>query len=120
MSLNFRTDDLPEILIVDDDNTVIIALNKVLSKTGRIRFASNAQQAFALIEEVRPDLILLDVDLPDVNGLDICIQLKANDATKDIPVLFITSKVDAGFEEQVFDVGAADYITKPLNPRVVA
>lgn len=120
MSFQLHTELPQEILIVDDDPTVIIALSKVLKEAGRIRFAADAKQAFSLIDEVRPDLILLDVDLPDISGLDICIQLKANDDTKDIPVLFITSNTEAGFEEKVFDVGAADYISKPLNPRVVA
>jgi len=110
----------PEILIVDDDSSVVIALHKVLQDIGRIRFASTASQALEMINGTRPDLILLDVELPDINGLKLCIMLKQDVETASIPVLFITSKIETGFEEKVFDAGASDFITKPLKPRVVA
>lgn len=110
----------PEILIVDDDSSVVIALHKVLQDIGRIRFASTASQALEMINDTRPDLILLDVELPDINGLKLCIMLKQDVETESIPVLFITSKIETGFEEKVFDAGASDFITKPLKPRVVA
>ena len=113
-------ENIPEILIVDDDSSVVIALHKVLQDVGRIRFASTASQALEMVSETRPDLILLDVELPDINGLKLCIMLKEDMATVSIPVLFITSKIEAGFEERVFDAGASDFITKPLKPRVVA
>lgn len=111
---------IADILIIDDDNTVIIALNKVLNKIGRIRFAADAKQAFLMIEEKHPDLILLDVELPDTDGLKVCSILKSAPDTENIPILFITSHIEIGFEEKVFDAGAADYIVKPLKPRVVA
>ena len=110
----------PEILIVDDDSSVVIALHKVLQDIGRIRFASTASQALEMINDTSPDLILLDVELPDINGLKLCIMLKQDVETASIPVLFITSKIETGFEEKVFDAGASDFITKPLKPRVVA
>lgn len=113
-------DALPEILIVDDDSTVVLALRNVLRGIGQTRFAPNGAEALAMIQQSPPMLILLDVELPDISGLEICAQLKANPETTDIPVLFITSHAEPGFEEQVFDAGAADYISKPLNPRVVA
>ncbi|QYJ77461.1 GGDEF domain-containing response regulator [Shewanella acanthi] len=111
---------LPDILIIDDDSTVVITLHKVLCHIGRIRFASDATQAFEMINEAKPNLILLDVELPDMNGLEVCTKLKSNHETKGIPVLFITSNIETGFEEKVFDAGASDYIVKPLKPRVVA
>jgi diguanylate cyclase (GGDEF)-like protein len=111
---------LPDILIVDDDSSVIITLNKVLNKIGRIRFASDAKQAFIMINERHPDLILLDVELPDILGLEVCSILKNDEATASIPILFITSNMEEGFEEKVFNAGAADYIAKPLKPRIVA
>lgn len=117
---NLIEDSIPEILIVDDDSSVVIALNQVLQSVGRIRFAVAASQAMEMIADVRPDLILLDVELPDASGLDVCSTLKNNILTSNIPILFITSNIEVGFEEQVFDAGAADYIAKPLNPRVVA
>lgn len=115
-----KPNELPDILIVDDDSSIIITLNKVLNKIGRIRFASDAKQAFIMINECYPDLILLDVELPDILGLEVCSVLKSNAATESIPILFITSNMRDDFEEKVFNVGAADYIVKPLNPSVVA
>ena len=112
--------ELADILIIDDDITVIMGLNKALSKIGRIRFSLDANQAVVMIQEKIPNIILLDVELPDVGGLELCSKLKANPDTANIPVLFITSHTEDGFEEKVFDTGASDYITKPLNPRVVA
>lgn len=111
---------LPDILIVDDDSSVIITLNQVLNKIGRIRFASDGKQALLMVKECHPDLILLDVQLPDIIGLEICSILKNDAATESIPILFITSNMEEGFEEKVFNVGAADYILKPLKPEVVA
>ncbi|MDO6593568.1 diguanylate cyclase [Neptuniibacter sp. 1_MG-2023] len=115
-----KSGELPDILIVDDDNTVIMALNKALGEIGRIRFALDARQALTMIKAQPPKLLLLDMGLPDINGLEVCRTLKDNPDTADIPVLFITSNSELGFEEAVFDAGAADYIVKPLNPRVVA
>lgn len=112
--------DLADILIIDDDSSVVIILNKVLKNIGRIRFASDAKQAFSLINERLPDLILLDVGLPDIRGIEVCSMLKKDMDTHNIPVLFITSHAGDGFEEEVFEVGAADYIIKPLKPEVVA
>lgn len=111
--------ELPDILVVDDDSTVVISLHKILNQVGRIRFASDAGQAYKLISENKPKLILLDVQLPGQNGLSICQQLKQNTDTQDIPVIFITGYAEEGFEEQAFDAGAADYIVKPLKPREV-
>ncbi|QIR14974.1 GGDEF domain-containing response regulator [Shewanella aestuarii] len=109
-----------DILIVDDDHSVVMALRNVLNDLGRVRFAQNAVQAFEMISDISPDLILLDIDLPDKNGLDICRDLKKEPDTSDIPVLFITSQVGATLEREVFSCGGADYISKPLNPYVVA
>ncbi|MDH1314861.1 diguanylate cyclase [Shewanella xiamenensis] len=117
---DFTPDVIPEVLIIDDDSTVVMALYAVLNKMARIRFAGSAKQAYQMIRDLPPDLILLDVELPDGNGVDVCIKLKAEDVTQNTPILFITSKIEIGFEEKVFDAGGADYILKPLKPRVVA
>ncbi|HCE2133709.1 TPA: diguanylate cyclase [Vibrio parahaemolyticus] len=117
---HLKSESNPEILIVDDDSSVVIALHKVLQDLGRIRFAATGAQALDMIKDDRPDIILLDVELPDINGIELCLMLKENVLTFNIPVLFITSKIETGFEEKVFDAGASDYIVKPLTPRVVA
>lgn len=111
---------VPEILIVDDDPSVILALRKVLSEVGNCHFANNGLEALERVQSAPPSLILLDIQLPGMDGLEVCKQLKASPRTADIPVLFITSHVDMDIEEQVFLAGAADYIAKPLNPRVVS
>jgi diguanylate cyclase (GGDEF)-like protein len=108
------------ILIIDDDTSVVLALQQVLQSFGRIFFASCAEEALAMVKVNPPDVILLDVELPDKSGLEVCAELKADPQSQAIPVLFITSLTEPGFEEQVFAVGAEDYISKPLNPRVVA
>ncbi|SDX75267.1 diguanylate cyclase domain-containing protein [Marinobacter mobilis] len=108
-----------EVLIIDDDSSVILGLKKVLSDIGRIKFATSAEQAFEIIQEGPPDLILLDVGLPDVSGLEVCARLKSCEGTKKIPVIIITSNSESGFEEEVFAAGAVDYISKPLKPAVV-
>lgn len=110
----------PRILVVDDDSIVIKILHEVLKGIGAIQFAMNAEQAFRVINTSRPDIILLDMELPDSSGLDICLRLKQSPETTNIPILFITGIKDDNFEEIVFDAGAADYITKPFNPKVVA
>ena len=106
-------------LIVDDDPSVIVALGKALQGLAHTVFAPNGEEALQQVREVLPDLILLDMELPGVSGLLVCKMLKSDPDTADIPVIFITSHVESGFEETVFDAGAADYIAKPLNPRVV-
>jgi diguanylate cyclase (GGDEF)-like protein len=107
------------ILLVDDDSTVILSLRKMLAGFGRSLFATSGRQALDIACAEIPDLILLDVEMPEMDGLEVCRALKANPETADIPVLFVTSHSNPGFEVQVFAAGAADYITKPLNPPVV-
>lgn len=121
MTLNTDTQRItkPGILIVDDDRTVIMALHKALSPIATVRFADSGRGALQLIQDKTPALILLDMNLPDMTGLTLCSELKAIAETADVPVLFITSQTDLSVEEKVFDVGAADFIVKPLNPRVV-
>lgn len=110
---------LPQILLVDDDPTVILSLQKVLGGFADCHFANNGKRALALVQRTSPSLILLDIQMPEMDGLQVCEILKANPETAHIPVLFITSKVDTNIEERVFAAGAVDYIPKPLNPTVV-
>lgn len=105
--------------MVDDDSSVILSLRKMLAASGRSLFASSGAQALAITAKEKPDLILLDMEIPDMDGLEVCRALKADPETADIPVLFITSHTEPGFEERVFGAGAADYIPKPLAPAVV-
>lgn len=108
------------VLIVDDDRSVIVTLGKVLQDFVHTIFACNGADALLQVRKTPPDLILLDMEMPDMCGLDVCDKLNATAETAGIPVIFITSHVEPGIEEWVFQSGAVDYIAKPLNPRIVS
>lgn len=110
---------LPRVLIVDDDPAMVIALGRALHGLASTRFASNGRDALDHVAREAPDLILLDMEMAGMSGLDVIAQLKRASDTAHIPVIFVTSHVEPAFEEAVFNAGAADYIAKPLSPRVV-
>jgi len=106
----------PDILIVDDATEMQVILEQILSDEGyKIDIASSGNQALALALERQPQLILLDVLMPGLNGYDTCRRIKSNPATEAIPVIFITSEGVTGAEEEGFKAGGVDYITKPIN-----
>jgi len=107
----------PLVLIVDDVPKNIQVVAGVLSQSQiRMAVAQNASQAFEILERISPDLILLDVMLPDINGFEICRRLKESPVHRDIPVIFLTAKVDPQDLIQGFEAGAIDYVLKPFNP----
>jgi len=104
------------ILIVDDDPLNIDILSEFMEKSGfSVLHASNGQEAIQLAETTPPDLILLDVLMPGIDGFETCKQLKAGKATKEIPVIFLTSLTDTSDKIKGFKAGAIDYITKPFQ-----
>ena len=108
------------ILIVDDEPTNIALLVGVLGNLYRVQAAQSGEKALELADmEPRPDLILLDVMMPDMNGHEVCRRLKAEDSTSGIPVIFVTGHDDEEDETHGFALGAADYITKPIRPALV-
>lgn len=107
------------ILIVDDDLINIEILNAVLEDEYDIIFASGGQQALELAKKHQPDLILLDVLMPVMDGYEVCEYLKADSRTATIPVIFITGLNDMQAEIKGLQVGAIDYVTKPINPPIV-
>lgn len=110
----------PRILIIDDTPGIIHILSGILEKDYTIMVAKNGQRGLQrALSKPAPDLILLDIIMPEMNGYDVCKELKANAATRDIPVIFITVMGEEENEAQGFEVGAVDYITKPFNPEVV-
>lgn len=110
----------PVILIVDDSPANIQALAQLLADDYRIKVATNGLRCLELAsEETGPDLILLDIDMPDMTGYEVCTKLKANVDTENIPVIFITGKNSAEDEVYGFELGAIDYITKPFHPIIV-
>lgn len=103
-------------LIVDDISDNLQVLGNLLRDLDcRIAFATGGRQALSMLDEINPDLILLDILMPDMNGLDVCRQLKASESTRDIPVIFLTAKDDQDDIVQGLRVGAVDYVTKPFN-----
>jgi putative two-component system response regulator len=108
------------ILIIDDIPDNISVLNGVLRQEYKIKAAPSGQRGLELARQVPPpDLILLDVMMPELDGYEVCRRLKADPATSAIPVLFITARSDEEDEAQGLAVGAADYITKPIRPAIV-
>ncbi|WP_153472766.1 HD-GYP domain-containing protein [Rhodocyclus gracilis] len=109
-----------EILIVDDAPEIIDILRRVLSPEYAIRVAGNARLALrAAFSASPPSLILLDVTMPEMDGYEVCRTLKADDATRAIPVIFITARASTDDEAYGFSIGAADYLVKPISPPVV-
>jgi diguanylate cyclase (GGDEF)-like protein len=112
-------DERPRLLVVDDQRVNIQALFQVFQGDHKLQMATCGEQALALCRSQPPDLVLLDVVMPGMDGFEVCRQLKADDATKDIPVIFVTGHNDEEAETRGLDVGAADFIAKPINPRIV-
>ena len=108
------------VLIVDDTPTNVGVISGVLKGLYRTKVATNGEKALVLASaSEKPDLILLDVMMPGMDGYEVCRRLKANPLTRDIPVIFLTAKTDAVDEENGFEVGAVDYIHKPFSAPLV-
>ena len=107
------------ILIVDDAATNIEILNEVLGAEYDSLFAMDGATALRLAVEQEPDLILLDVVMPGLDGHEVCQRLKADPRTKGIPVIFISGLSDVADEAKGLEIGAIDYITKPFSPPIV-
>ncbi|MEA3427677.1 MAG: SpoIIE family protein phosphatase [Thermodesulfobacteriota bacterium] len=103
------------ILIVDDNSVNIDLLVNTLKHDYRLGIAKNGPKALEYAEKHMPDLILLDIMMPGMNGYEVCTRLKAVTRTRDIPVIFITAMSEAGHKTRGFEVGALDYITKPFH-----
>jgi len=108
-----------KILIVDDETINIKTLSNLLKDDGQLIFARSGEDAITQARSVIPDLILLDVIMPGMNGHDVCKVLKEDPVTKDIPIIFITALNDTKDEEIGLTLGAIDYIHKPFQPGIV-
>ncbi|MCP5050774.1 MAG: diguanylate cyclase [bacterium] len=109
------------VLIVDDTPQNIKLLGPILQSEGyHVDVALNGVQALKMVDRVSPDLILLDIMMPEMDGYETCKRLKENPDTKDIPVIFLTAKVDTDDVVACFEAGAADYIGKPFNAAILA
>ncbi|MEO5367219.1 MAG: response regulator [Magnetococcus sp. WYHC-3] len=111
--------DKPRVLVVDDEPQNLQLLNRILEADHSLIFAKSGHQALERCRQQQPDLILLDVMMPDLDGHEVCRQLKADPRCNAIPVIFVTAMVSEDEEAAGFDLGAVDYIHKPIRVSVV-
>lgn len=117
--LNMMVEDKPKILVVDDDATAVVVLGRVLSELGMVRFSTTSTNALALAREWLPDVILLDVVMPELGGFELCSIIKEDPLLCDVPIIFVTSKDSTEEEVAGLSLGAVDFISKPLVPQLV-
>ncbi|MEI5637829.1 MULTISPECIES: response regulator [unclassified Pseudoalteromonas] len=108
----------PLILAVDDEATNLQVLRQTLAAEYRLKFAKSGELALELTSQERPDLILLDVMMPGMTGFEVCAKLKQNSRTAHIPIIFVTALSEEFDEAKGFELGAVDYITKPISPAI--
>jgi diguanylate cyclase (GGDEF)-like protein len=104
-----------KIVVVDDDPGTIYLIGRILHGVSEMRFATSGEKALQLVRELAPDLILLDAELPGMSGFKVFDALKAASEVVDVPIIFITSHNETGFEVSALNMGAADFIAKPFT-----
>ena len=110
----------PTILVVDDMTTTLLLLHDLLKDTYEVKIEKSGTKALEILESPNDiDLILLDIEMPDINGYDVCKRIKNNETIKNIPIIFITGRTSQEDEEYGLNLGAIDYITKPFNKAIV-
>ncbi len=116
MHLHQNPNDKGNVLVVDDTPDNLRLLSAMLSTQGyEVRKALNGKMALTACQMLLPDVILLDINMPDMNGYEVCKLLKAGDATSEVPIIFISALDDVLDKVKAFDVGGVDYITKPFH-----
>jgi class 3 adenylate cyclase/CheY-like chemotaxis protein len=110
----------PTVLVVDDTPDNLATMSGLLRDDYRVKVASSGEKALRIAAgEAPPDLILLDIMMPGMDGFEVCRRLKADPKTRDIPVIFLTAKAEVEDEQRGLDLQAVDYITKPISPPLV-
>ncbi|MBP6852638.1 MAG: response regulator, partial [Rhodoferax sp.] len=113
-------DELATILVVDDTPDNLALISTLLKGIYHVKVAVNGEKALKIASAERPpDLILLDIMMPQIDGYEVCRRLKAVAATRDIPVIFVTARADEDDERTGLELGAVDYITKPISPAIL-
>ncbi len=112
-------DGKPRILVADDEPNNLQLIRQILKDDYHLSFVTSGMKALEAVNTVAPDLVLLDIMMPGMDGYEVCTRLKADEKTKHIPVIFVSAMSESGDETKGFQIGAVDYITKPFNPDVV-
>ncbi len=107
------------ILVVDDTPDNLSVISELLKDTYKVKVANNGERALKSVQGAKPDLILLDIMMPGLSGYDVIRELKADPESRNIPVIFLTAMSAAEDEAKGLELGAADYITKPISPPIV-
>lgn len=106
------------ILLVDDLHVNILILSQLFKEQHEVAFALNGEKAIELCRSFKPDLILLDIEMPYMSGFEVCKQLKADNSTKNVAIIFVSAHQDEELEAKGFEMGAVDFIHKPINATI--
>ena len=109
----------PVILAVDDTPENLDVVKGILAPENIVRVAINGMVALKIAQKQSPDLILLDINMPGMDGYQVCSELKSDENTAQIPVIFLTAELDEASKLKGYELGAVDYITKPINPDIL-
>jgi cyclic di-GMP phosphodiesterase len=109
----------PVILAVDDTPENLDVVKGILAPETIVRVAINGMVALKIAQKQSPDLILLDINMPGMDGYEVCSKLKSDESTAHIPVIFLTAELDSASKQKGLDLGAVDYVTKPISPEVL-
>ena len=110
---------MKSVLVVDDEAINITLLAQILKGRYKVKVAKDGERALKICHTAAPDLVLLDVMMPGIDGFEVCRQLQADAATRDIPVVFVTGKVDESEQAKGMALGAAGYLAKPVDAGLV-
>lgn len=118
--MDFTAQAKPVVLVVDDTPDILLLLSSLLKDRYRVKLANSGEKCLQLVQAgAKPDLILLDIMMPGINGHEVCAELKRDPSTWDIPIIFLTGMSSIADEEAGLRMGAVDYITKPISPPIV-
>ncbi len=113
----YESDRKIRIVVIDDDPTIVKVVRIILQTNGfEVIEALNGAEALDLVENELPDIVLLDIMMPEMDGFEVLRRLKENEATKEIPVVFLTAKTGAEYVNRGVEMGASEYIIKPFSP----
>jgi DNA-binding response OmpR family regulator len=108
----------PSVLIVDDDPAALRMIEYIFRRANyAVHLASNGPVALSKVNEVKPDLVILDVMMPEVSGLEVCERLRAQPATAHLPIIMLSAKDQVDDKVDGFEAGADDYVSKPVDPQ---